>query len=452
MNRLSKKHLPIVATILAVIAIHVVGRVGSYCSPLQNDSYIYASFGYRIAQGDVLYRDMSDIKPPGLFLLFALGYKWLPASRASVVPIESLFLLLAYYAVYLLTRDIFGRLPGLITTVVATIVINYFTMMGHVIEGFGLAENFMILPATAGMIYYRRSLHHPPQARRSLLIAGLFFGLATMLKQSAVSVIAAAVIHWTCSTVFRNKHRPTWLTGAALLCLGGIVAWSPCVVLMLAQGTLAEAFQLLTIDAGAMVTKGTAWPLDYAEWLPMRWPMLLCLWSTLAALEKWKRGVSTQNFPSIDSSDYAVPSDTKPINHQNIAGMENLASAIPIVKQTDLWLVICWCATELALLRVMPLRSAHYYVTACVPFIILSGWPWSTLIALTSPFAKRVAFAVICTAITTHIALLAAPLNTMIPTTIARFRAYDWKSDQQAFDDAIGWGRIHFGRGQPWTD
>lgn len=414
----------IAAVVAVIIAIHIAGRVGAYCSPLKNDSYVYAAFGYRIAHGDVLYRDMSDIKPPGLFMLFALVYLVGPASRSSIVPVESLFLLLSCYLIYRLSRQIYGGAVALVVAVVAVVTINYFTVMGHVIEGFGLAENFMVLPAVAAVLFYRRALLHPGGRPTALFVAGLLLGFDTSIKQTALAVVTAVAVHWSWSTLLVARTPRRWAKGCGWLLLGGLLAWSPFVVLMVVQGTWGTAWTLLTSDAGAMIGRGTAWPLQWREVLPLQLPLAWCLWALLWSLERRLRSRPSK-------SSHGVP---------------------PAVSLSDLVLLGIWCATESALLLVLPLRSAHYYVVACVPFILISGAPWAALSKSVERWPHRARLAVWSIAIVGSAALYRPAVDAIVPCAIARYRAYDWEADARYFERAVHSGRIHYGRGRPWRE
>lgn len=402
-----------VAAVVLILAIHVAGRVGAYCCPLQADSYIYSSFGYRIARGDVLYRDMSDIKPPALSMLYALAYLLLPASRASVVPIESLFLLGGYYAIFRLSADIHGRSVALCVAVAAAVTINYFTVMGHVIEGFGLAENFMILPAAAAVLFYRRGA----LSGRSwpLLAAGVCLGFDTAIKQTALPVVMAVAVHWSWFALISKRSPRRWLAGCALGFAGGCLAWSPFVFLMIAQGTLHDAFTLLTRDAGAMIGRSSAWPTQWREVLPLWLPIFWIAWGALAWIESRFRSRSPLFF-------------------------------------VDLLLLSLWCAAELALLSYLPLRSSHYYVVTCVPLVLLSGAGLASLLRSVRHLSQPVRVATWSMAVIGSGICLRPSVDAIVPAAIARYRAYDWLADQRYFDEAINWGRIHFGRGEPWVE
>ena len=430
----------VTAVILLVIGLHIAGRVGAYCSPLKNDSYIYASFGYRIAHGDVMYRDMSDIKPPGLFMIFALAYRIFPGGRAALVPVESLFLFLAYYVLYRLGRDIYGRGLALIVTIVGVVTLNYFSIMGHVIEGFGLAENFMVLPAVAGVLLYRKGLH---QHRTGLLVlAGLVLGIETTFKQTALPVIAVVVVHWTAAALLARRAAGRWLTGCVALLAGGLAAWAPLMAMMAIQGTLTFAWTLLTSDAARMVGKGTAVPTEWREVLPLQWPLIATAWGLIAYLESRLRKGAPQGAPSFAKQRVEDRSANDPPNPN-----EPTTTFI-----TDITLLLFWALAEFALLTKLPLRSAHYYVLTCVPFILLSGLPFAAVRSCAAGLSPRARLATWSIAIVGAAALYKPAVDPIVPIAIARYRAFDWQGDIDTFNEAIHWGRIHFGRGQPWVD
>lgn len=403
--------------ILIIIGIHIAGRVGSYCCTFETDSYIYSSFGYRIAQGEVLYRDMSDIKPPGLFMLYALVYLVSAPGRAAIVPIESFFLLAGYYAVFRLSAQIYGRTIALLVAFVAAMTINYFTVMGHVIGGFGLAENFMILPAAAGVLCYRQGL-----VRRRLwpmVAAGVWLGLDTSIKQTALPVVAAVGLHWSLVTLVWERSPSRWLRGCGCLLAGALVAWAPFVILMLAQETLGVAWTRLTGEASTMVTRGQAWPSMWRDVLPLWLPLGLGVWALLATIERSR-------------NQHAGPRDFT-------------------VASSDLSLLLMWAAAELLLLVFLPLRSSHYYVATCVPIVILSGWPFMVMAQSVKGQALHVRRAFWSITVIGVAVFYRSTANEVVPTAMARYRSYDWHADQEFFDDAVNWGRVHFGEGPPYV-
>jgi len=444
----------VAAVVLLVIAIHVAGRTAAYCSPLKHDSYIYAGFGYRIAHGDAMYRDMSDIKPPGLFYLLALGYLVLPGGREVVVPTESIFLLLAYYAIYRLARGVYDRAIALMVTVVAVITLNYFMVSGHVIEGFGLAENFMVLPAVAAVCFYRVGLHQ--DGRGALVLCGLFLGLDTTIKQTALPVVAAIGLHWTAATLVVHRSPGRWLRGVGWMAAGGLIAWGPILLIMCVQGTLGFAWSLLTEHAAKMVGRSSALPDDWREILPLQWVLIALVWSLLAIIEYRLRSTKKPGGWPIalamgESNSLPVARVPDPLRSKGW-GIDSSMGANRIVQTTDLTLLLLWALCEVALLSQLPLRSAHYYVVTCVPIIVLAGLPFAVLRTLLISRPARVRLAAWSIAVIGLAAWYRPVVNAIVPTAIARYQSFDWEADRKLFNEAIHWGRIHFGRGQPWVE
>ena len=256
--------------VAAILAIHVLGRVGAFCSPIRSDSYVFASFGYRIAHGEVFYRDMSDAKPPGVFLLNGdralTGGMSVKGGRAALIPIESLFMLLGYFAVYKVGADLYGRAVGLVLAVAGALAINFFLLADYAVEGFNLAENYMVLTSAAAVLCYRRGY----QADRPgmFFLTGALLGLGFVLKQTVLPLVAAIVVHRTLWCLLpgrwaldrRNvcQGRARMWGWSVLAMLGGsCAAVLPFVLLVVAQGTGGKAYLAITAQAATRLARAT---------------------------------------------------------------------------------------------------------------------------------------------------------------------------------------------------
>ncbi len=405
----------IAAAVALIVGVHIAGRVGAYCSPLSSDdSYIFAGFGCRMAHGDVLYRDMSDIKPPGLFMVYGLVYRVAPAVRAAVVPVETVFLLLGYAAVYYAAAEAFGRRAALAVTVLSALTINYFSVTGVAIVGFGVAENFMVFPAAATAWMYVRALRTGREG--ALLAAGVFMGVGTCLKQTALPLVVALTIHWTLVMLIRRRSTARWIRGLLRMFLGGCIGWAPAIALLAMQGTLLTAVRLLTSDAGAMLARGCAWPDEWRDVLPLWVPMVWAAWALARRIECGVRGES----------------------------MMETGSARVVT------FLMLWTAAEVVMLWRLPLRSPHYYVVSCVPFMLLAGVPIAAFgrsVTKMAPRARTVAWSV---AVVLSGVFLRPVVDEIVPRAIGAYRSYDWAEEQRRFDEALDWGPIHFGRGDPF--
>lgn len=406
---------PILLAVVAVLAIHVVGRVGAYCSPIHADSYVYATVGYRISQGEVFYRDVSDVKPPASYLLYALAYKFLPPGRATMIPVETLFSLLGYCAIYLLARELYGRRVGLVVLVTAALAMNFFMEMDFATDGYGLAEGFMILPAAAAVRHYRRGRNGDSLWR--FFGCGIWIGLGFAVKQTMLPLAVAIAAHWILQSVLGRKITLRSLVSAGTMIAGALAALSPFVMLVIVQGTWRRALEVLGPDAARMLTLETAFPSQWSNVLPLWVPMVLCIMAIAWWTEDRRRNRMSGAAGGVGSS----------------------------LSASDLQLLLLWFGAECVMLVFLPLRAYHYYVLSCLPVVILSGAFWAGLEAQGESMSRRGRFASVAVAAVLSMAFVRTAVDTMVPAMIGKYRSYDSAADRAYFDGLLARGITDFG-------
>jgi len=442
----------------AILAIHVLGRVGSFCSPIRSDSYVFASFGYRIAHGEVFYRDMSDAKPPGIFLLNAAVYRLadggpltldrakfcqgltdgtsVKGGRAALIPIESLFMLLGYFAVYKVGADLYGRAVGLVLAVAGALAVNFFLLADYAVEGFNLAENYMVLTSAAAVWCYRRGY----QADRAgmFFLTGALLGLGFVLKQTVLPLVAAIVVHRTMWCLLQGRRAldrrnvcqgraRTWGWSGLAMLGGACAAVLPFVLLVVAQGTAGKAYAAITAQAATRLARATAWPGRWDDlvplWVPMGWSVVgLILWARSAL-----SGEAAGKPPN------ALPDVRRPADD---------TSAYPAVVPgpADVSLLLIWLALECVMLVYLPQRAFHYYALSCLPVILCSGLIWVVLGENRRVIGRRRVRTALAAVAIWSIALARPAIDVLVPTAIARYRWYDAATDRAYFDAALKWG------------
>jgi 4-amino-4-deoxy-L-arabinose transferase-like glycosyltransferase len=186
--------------ILGFILLLQVGlRLPFLAEPLSLDEATYGQIARRMAQGEQLYRDLVDVKPPAVFLIFqALGSD--PEKiRLVTAGCGALVALL----LFLLGRQLFNDRVGLAAAALYALFGG-----GVFIEGTQAnPENFMLLPLLA-------ALSCTLAGGWWLLAAGLFSGLAIMVKQTAAFNLAALLLF----VLFKKEWK-----GSAMLVLGSLV-------------------------------------------------------------------------------------------------------------------------------------------------------------------------------------------------------------------------------------
>jgi hypothetical protein len=402
------------AAVIFILGIHVVGRVGSFCSPVRADSYAYTCIGYRVAHGEPLYSEtLSDVKPPLLYHLYGLVYLVLPPGRLSVVPIDTLFGLLGYWATYLLARDLFGRKIGLVVTVVAAMAYNALIVWDFGTEGFGLAESYMVLPAAMAARAYRRGVLGDRNA--AFLACGLWLGIEASIKQTVLPLAATIAVHWTALSLFRSMNARRWLRGSLAIGAGVVAALLPWIVFLAARGTLLSMIEVMRTGAVGQLAKFTARPDQWSNVLPLWLPMAWCVFGLL-----WWGESTWRN--RRDRTGFAVA-----------------------FSSSDLLFLLVWLGLEYVMLIYLPFRSFHYYVVSCIPLVMLSGLMWAGLGASRRSLPARPMLAAGSVAAVLSLAFARTTLDTVIPIAIARLRAYDAGADRAFFDSMVDRPVINFG-------
>lgn len=400
------RRLGVAAAVIFILGIHIVGRVGSFCSPVRADSYAYTCIGYRIAQGEALYSPtLSDVKPPLLYHLYALAYLVLPPGRLSVVPVDTLFGLLGYWATYLLARDLFGRKIGLVVTAAAAMAYNALIVWDFGTEGFGLAESYMVLPAALAVRAYRRGVLGDRSV--AFLACGLWLGIEASIKQTVLPLAAAIALHWTVLSLFRSMAPRRWLRGSLAIAAGLVGALIPWVVLLAAQGTLLSMIEVMRTGAVGQLAKATARPDQWSNVLPLWVPMAWCVFGLLWWVEsawRMRRG----------GTGFAVA-----------------------LSSSDLFFLLLWLALEYVMLIYLPVRAFHYYVVSCTPLVLLSGLMWAGLAATRPTLPTRRMLAAGSVAAVLSLAFARTTVDTVVPIAIARLRTYDAGADRAFFSSIV---------------
>jgi hypothetical protein len=154
-----------------------------------SDSGMFAYAGERILAGDLLYRDVFDTKPPGVFYVDALALLIGGHSPWAIWWIGLAWITAATFVLFLTLRSLGGPLTAVAATAVFVLTLHYptFYQGGNLTETYALLPQVLIL-ATAGAYFARR--------REGLLVlGGGLMGLAILFKPtySALGLALAAV-------------------------------------------------------------------------------------------------------------------------------------------------------------------------------------------------------------------------------------------------------------------
>ena len=244
-----------------------------------------------------------------------------------------------------------------------------------------------------------------------MALTGVFLGLSVALKQTALPLLAAVVLHRFLLDLVIARDRTAWARNAVALAVGFGAVVVPIVGILAAQGVLGAAVESMTVRALPLLQQTTGWPAGWADVLPLWVPLAWCA----IGLIGWCR--------------YGLGG--RPGHAVHVAGEHRLPSA------SDVSFLLLWMILECVMLVHLPRRSFHYYALSSLPVIFLSGLFWAVLQHELTATKVRAAKYVIATAAIWSAAFVRPAVDLLVPTAVARYRTYDAEADQSFFDESL---------------
>jgi hypothetical protein len=175
----SSRIWPWVAIIVVIIAAAVIrGRLLSV--PLERDEGEYAYIAQQMLNGVPPYVSAYSMKLPGIYVVYALIMTLFGQTHTGIHLGLLIFNAATIFVVFLLAKKLFGS----IAAVAAGGAYSVLSMTAQVTGLWANAEHFVVLPALVGLLLICNSNGKIGYVR--LLIAGLLFGLAFIIKQHGI--------------------------------------------------------------------------------------------------------------------------------------------------------------------------------------------------------------------------------------------------------------------------
>jgi len=183
----------------AILAVSLVLRLAFLNEPFERDEGAYAYIGAEILRGAVPYRDVIDMKPPGIYYLYALGIAIFGETTQAIRIFTALYSLLTVYAVFLVTRLISGPTAGLIAALLHGIFSSAPLLQGSSSN----TEVFLVLPALLIIYFLLQSVEF--NHRRNLFFCGIACAASILIKTVAMPFVLLAAL----STIARPRSINT---------------------------------------------------------------------------------------------------------------------------------------------------------------------------------------------------------------------------------------------------
>ncbi len=237
--------------------------------PLDCDESVYAYMGRRMLRGDVLYRDLSEPKPPGGYWLYTLAVALGGASEATIrvvpIPLVLATIVLIWWLGLRLRGPGAACLAALIFAVASTDPYLYGNgaNLEHAINLFSVAALALMVSSWG-------------RARRlPILAAGACLGAACLVKQVAIAHVpvfaVALLLRRTCTSPEGTVVRPSSARTLDLLALIAGFAAVSCVAagVLTAQGAGRAAFEDVIVYGSTMAAETPPDPHAPPGWV--RW-------------------------------------------------------------------------------------------------------------------------------------------------------------------------------------
>jgi len=160
----------------------------------------YAYGGWQMLKGLVMYRDLYDLKLPGVYFLNALTFYLTSPDAVNIYIVAALFGVGTTLGVYFAGKSLWGKNAGLL----GAFFFAVFSTNPQVQGGCVNSEVFMILPFTWAFYFIVKGMRS--DRKIYYFIGGLLIGMATFFKTVAgiALLIGLAAIYWKA----RQKEMP----------------------------------------------------------------------------------------------------------------------------------------------------------------------------------------------------------------------------------------------------
>ena len=167
---------------IVLVAVTVIIRIRTLDTPLERDEGEYAYAGQLMLEGIPPYLLAYNMKMPGIYAAYALILACFGQTQSGIHTVVLLINIATILLLFFLTQNFFGPVAG-----VASAVFFAITSISNNVQATANAENFVVLPAIAGIILLMNFADSKKYL--SLITGGLLLGVAFMMKQHGAGFI-----------------------------------------------------------------------------------------------------------------------------------------------------------------------------------------------------------------------------------------------------------------------
>ncbi len=357
----------LVATILAV-PILAISIFAAQARTDDIDSFLYAFYAKRMLNGQRLYTDLWDNKPPGVFWADALGLFISGGEYWGIAAVCGLAALGTCLVFLIVASRLFGPFVACIGTVLAATFV--FIHDYHV--GSNRPSTFYVFFELCAMSFYLRTFGPSKNAAAHLFGAGVWATCAVAFRQTAFSAPAAIVVHQIFLVARRRMPVSKLLTNVGTMLAGAVVAGLVIVGLLARTSDLSDAWHGIVGSNVGYFAHG-----DKSEFLPAMFgweehlrvlglPLILAAGAVIYEL------IATIRTRLSPASAGLTIASRQPHSGTGSLVDTNDPSATDSAVPSLFGLLMFWLAAALYLALIGPSQRIMYFGVALVPLILLA--------------------------------------------------------------------------------
>ncbi len=250
--RVDSRHL---AALLCLLALIPLMRLRTYHEPLERDIGIYAVAANEIIHGRILYKDLWDTKPPGIYLTYAAAQLVAGYGDFHVYLLNVAGAWLLLLGIYSSARVCSGPRAGLWSAFFYAIV------SGDILLQANQPNSELFINALLSWTFFASVLAARTRDMRFFIMAGFLSGMASLFKQFAL----LPLFMMACASLLTRDGRciRTWL-GYLLSSAAAAACWLPVAAYFSLHGALDDfvhmnfeyPFFYAGLDGGGMSPPG----------------------------------------------------------------------------------------------------------------------------------------------------------------------------------------------------
>ncbi len=218
--------------VLAALLLFVfIVRLQLLSVPFERDEGGFAYIAYQMMQGQELYTDLYEIKPPLLYLTYALFISLFGHSVESIHTGLLLFDVAYIMILFFFARAFFDKTVALVASATFSILSLSPNLLGFAAH----ATHFAILPGLGGVVLLVKALKS--EQKKWFFWAGIAFGTAFLYKQQVIHFMLFGGIYTLFDFVRRKPvDWKNWLASEAILVAGSVTPYLLVLLFMATTG------------------------------------------------------------------------------------------------------------------------------------------------------------------------------------------------------------------------